>query len=196
VSSLLIISVLYVSSAKLPPSWVAAAAWLLSVTTAAVLYRRRVSARVATAPAMSRVAVARWVITAVAVLVVGYVLVGIIFGDGDHSERARRAVHSGDLGLYYLFGYALAVPALEEIAFRGILYDAVLSLAGNALAVTTTTAAFSGVHALARWDLAVLPATLVLGIVLGLARWATRGVTVPIVLHALNNGAILLASSP
>lgn len=98
----------------------------------------------------------------------------------------------------------LLVPAAEELIFRGILWSNVqrVSRAGGMIALIVTSLLF-GVEHLGYWAQAGLPLPLDAylhalsmvgaGVCFGWLRWGSRSLAVPIAIHMLANGVILLA---
>ncbi|MGI8563885.1 MAG: CPBP family intramembrane glutamic endopeptidase [Candidatus Dormibacter sp.] len=84
---------------------------------------------------------------------------------------------------------AIAVSVGEEIAFRGVLFSALLDLGGPALAVLGSTALWTIAHALAHPP-QFLPAVAGAGLLLGLWRWACQDLVGPIVGHVLADLAL------
>jgi membrane protease YdiL (CAAX protease family) len=82
------------------------------------------------------------------------------------------------------------VPFVEETTYRGLGFAAVRSSFGPAAAVLVTGVAFGLSHGL----LLGLPVLTLFGIILALLRWKTESLYPPIVLHALFNGAALMAA--
>lgn len=84
---------------------------------------------------------------------------------------------------------AIAVSAGEEIAFRGVLFNALAESGGPALAVLGSTALWTLVHALAHPP-QFLPVVAGAGLVLGLWRWACRDLVGPVLGHVLADLAL------
>jgi membrane protease YdiL (CAAX protease family) len=79
---------------------------------------------------------------------------------------------------------AIGAPIAEEIAFRGMAYNALAKRGLNAAwVIAITTVAFSLFHL----EPLRAPILLASGLVLGLLRWKTRSLGAPIVAHAVNN---------
>ena len=86
---------------------------------------------------------------------------------------------------------AIGAPIAEEIAFRGMAYNALAKRGLNtAWVIAITTVAFSLFHL----EPIRIPILLASGLILGVLRWQTRGLGAPIVAHAVNNlpGAAVL----
>lgn len=81
-------------------------------------------------------------------------------------------------------------PVVEETTYRGLGFAAVCSSFGPLAAVLVTGVAFGLSHGL----LLALPVLTLFGIILALLRWKTESLYPPIVLHALFNGAALIAA--
>ncbi len=79
---------------------------------------------------------------------------------------------------------AIGAPIAEEIAFRGMAYNALAKLGLNAAwVIAITSVAFSLFHL----EPQRAPILLASGLVLGILRWRTRSLGAPIVAHAVNN---------
>lgn len=81
-------------------------------------------------------------------------------------------------------------PIVEETTYRGVGFAAVRSSYGPLAAVLVTGVAFGLSHGL----LAALPILSLFGVVLAWLRWKTDSLYPPITLHALFNGAALIAA--
>lgn len=84
----------------------------------------------------------------------------------------------------------LVAPVVEETTYRGLGYAAVRSSFGAMAAVLATGIAFGLSHGL----LLALPVLTLFGVLLGLLRFKTESLYPPIALHAVFNGAALLAA--
>ncbi|MBM3685458.1 MAG: CPBP family intramembrane metalloprotease [Actinobacteria bacterium] len=79
---------------------------------------------------------------------------------------------------------AIGAPIAEEIAFRGMAYNALAKRGlGTVWVIALTTVAFSLFHL----EPVRAPILLASGLVLGVLRWRTRSLGAPIVAHAVNN---------
>ena len=79
---------------------------------------------------------------------------------------------------------AIGAPIAEEIAFRGMAYNALAKRGLSTVwVIAITTVAFSLFHL----EPVRAPILLASGLVLGLLRWRTRSLGAPIVAHAVNN---------
>jgi membrane protease YdiL (CAAX protease family) len=97
------------------------------------------------------------------------------------------------LGNVVLAGACFAVvnAVLEELIFRGVLYDAVASQWGWWVAVGVTAVAFGVGHVNGYppgWLGSVLAGSY--GVMLGLLRWHTRGLALPAVAHVFADATI------
>ncbi|MEM7019246.1 MAG: type II CAAX endopeptidase family protein, partial [Pseudomonadota bacterium] len=83
------------------------------------------------------------------------------------------------------------LPAIcEEFAFRGMLLSAFLKHFSPPVAIFCTALCFG----LAHMSLYRFIPTLVLGLILGYAVWQTRSIWVGVIIHALNNGILVLSA--
>lgn len=85
---------------------------------------------------------------------------------------------------------ALVAPIVEELTYRGLGFAAVQQFFGGAVAVVVTGVAFGLAHGL----VIALPVLTIFGLILGWLRLRTKSIYPPIILHAIFNGAALLAS--
>lgn len=83
------------------------------------------------------------------------------------------------------FAVAIFVPVVEEIIFRGILIERFGSKYGYKTAVILSSALFGVLH------MDIIGATL-FGVVLGVLYLRTRSLLLPVLIHAANNGAVML----
>jgi len=85
---------------------------------------------------------------------------------------------------------AVVAPIVEELTYRGLGFAAVRQFFGAAAAVVVTALAFGLAHGL----VVALPVLTVFGLILGWLRFKTSSLYPPIILHAIFNGAALLAA--
>jgi len=133
----------------------------------------------------------------VALMASGLVAIALtaIVGDFDSAagEVAVEIAESGPLLALIIFALLVAVgaPIVEEIAFRGMAYNALAKKGLHpAWVIAITAIIFAAFHL----EPTRLPILLVSGTVFGVLRWFTRGLGAPIVAHAVNNapGAVFL----
>ncbi|MEY3733965.1 MAG: hypothetical protein RL347_1324 [Actinomycetota bacterium] len=131
------------------------------------------------------------VIGGVAALMAGgaiALLLQAVFGEfssaaADVGEQLRD---EGPLLAVVIFALCVAIgaPIAEEIAFRGMAYNALAKRGlSTAWVIAITTVAFSLFHL----EPIRAPILLASGLVLGILRWRTRSLGAPIVAHAVNN---------
>ena len=131
------------------------------------------------------------VIGGIAALVAGgtiAIVLQAIFGEftsaaGEVGEQIRN---EGPLLAVAAFALCVAIgaPIAEEIAFRGMAYNALAKRGlSTAWIIAITTLAFSLFHL----EPMRAPILLASGLVLGILRWRTRSLGAPIVAHAVNN---------
>lgn len=85
---------------------------------------------------------------------------------------------------------ALVAPVIEELTYRGLGVSAVRDAFGPVLAVVITAVAFGLAHGL----VIAFPVLAIFGAILAWLRLSTESVYPPIVLHAIFNGAALVAA--
>lgn len=131
------------------------------------------------------------VIGGIAALVAGGTIALIlqaIFGEFTSAagEVGEELLTEGPLLAVVAFALCVAIgaPIAEEIAFRGMAYNALAKSGLNAAwVIAITTVAFSLFHL----EPVRAPILLASGLVLGILRWRTRSLGAPIVAHAVNN---------
>jgi membrane protease YdiL (CAAX protease family) len=114
-------------------------------------------------------------------------------GLGDPDARSgNEEVLSADAGLSALdfiliaIPLVVAAPIVEELVFRGVLYRYLRGGLGVLLAVLLSALVFAVLHV-------VIPPLFLMGIVLAALAQRTNSLLPGIVLHATNNGLIVLA---
>ena len=85
---------------------------------------------------------------------------------------------------------ALVAPIVEELTYRGLGFAAVRDSFGVIAAVVVTSLAFGLAHGL----VVALPVLTIFGAILAWLRFSTSSIYPPIVLHAIFNGAALIAA--
>jgi membrane protease YdiL (CAAX protease family) len=85
---------------------------------------------------------------------------------------------------------AVVAPVVEELTYRGLGFAAVRDAVGGAAAVVVTAVAFGLAHGL----VVALPVLTIFGVILAVLRLKTQSLYPPIALHALFNGAALVAA--
>ena len=115
----------------------------------------------------------------------------VLFGGAgkppDVLESFATTLH-GPLGVI-LFALAVAVvgPITEELVFRGLLLPRLAARIGRGWALAATSLIFGCMHA----NYGIYAGlTVVLGWMLGWSRLSSGGLTVPIALHMIINGAV------
>ncbi len=86
---------------------------------------------------------------------------------------------------------ALVLPVAEEILFRGYLFEALKKRFSGITVVIVTALAFALVHL--QWSHFAL--LFGMGLVLGWAKLKTGSLRLPVLLHAINNGLVLVVAS-
>ncbi len=76
------------------------------------------------------------------------------------------------------------VAALEELVFRGVLFEMVRDRSGATVALAVTTVLFALIH-VPLYGIGALPIDVCVGVFLGCLRIATKGVTAPLVAHVV-----------
>ena len=112
-----------------------------------------------------------------------------------NEVKFTNQVLSGSRNMILLyFGFGIVQPIFEEFLFRGLLFKGLRSKLSGNFTVLITSLLFVMAHI--QYDILIL--ILVLfpnALILGFARLKTRSLTVPIILHCLNNIAVLLINS-
>ena len=83
-----------------------------------------------------------------------------------------------------------SAPIVEELTYRGLGFAAVRDSFGVIAAVVVTSLAFGLAHGL----VVALPVLTIFGAILAWLRFSTDSIYPPIVLHAIFNGAALIAA--
>jgi len=114
-------------------------------------------------------------------------------------ERLNSSLSAGDLfsGMvdswpqFAAFGFAVAVaaPVGEEVFFRAFLHRCATMRLGRGWGTLVSASAFALVHGGPIMIVAILP----MGVMLAVAYDRTRSLWVPIIMHAVNNGLMVLA---
>lgn len=110
--------------------------------------------------------------------------------DGVAAEFARAMWQSAGLPWLFALAMVVAAPALEELVFRGLLFD-LFSGRGWWLAIGGSAMAWAALHL--QYDAAGILLLLWLGCILGAARLFSGGVAVPVLMHAGWNLRVLMA---
>jgi len=85
---------------------------------------------------------------------------------------------------------ALVAPFVEELTYRGLGYAAVRDAFGAIAAIAVTAVAFGLAHGL----VIALPVLTIFGAILAWLRYSTDSIYPPMILHAVFNGAALIAA--
>jgi len=105
-----------------------------------------------------------------------------------YSQLVSKLLHLSDLkGLQMVAVFLLVAfigPILEELTFRGILYQSLRTKAKPWLAILISSVFFAAVHL----DISAFIPILVLGGVQAYAFEKTKSLRLPIAIHCLNNG--------
>ncbi len=97
------------------------------------------------------------------------------------------------LGVTFLLVVPLASPIVEEVVFRGVLYDFFRQRFGVPTTVIGTSLLFTLSHFLGRLDLAGGLKIFLAGLVYGGLRAWSGGVALPIVIHVVGNALPIVA---
>jgi membrane protease YdiL (CAAX protease family) len=103
----------------------------------------------------------------------------------DNWDRDRAAAFVANFAVV-----AIVAPVVEELTYRGLGFAAVRQFFGPVAAVVVTAIAFGLAHGL----VVALPVLTIFGLILGWLRLRTSSLYPPIILHAIFNGAALLAA--
>src|SRR6185437_4774488 len=122
--------------------------------------------------------------------------VGIASLRGEHLDRVQGMLKQWELlsPLFLLLVIAVLPAVLEELFIRGYLFSALLGVLRPWPTILIAAALFALFHLILAGVLAVerfLP-SLLLGIVLGWVCWKTGSLWPGMLLHALNNGCVVL----
>lgn len=102
------------------------------------------------------------------------------------AEVGEELKADSSIAVMAIFALCIGIgaPIVEELAFRGLGYDALRKRGVPTLwVIVITTVVFSLFHL----EPTRIPILLASGAILGILRWRTRGLGAPIVAHAVNN---------
>ena len=86
----------------------------------------------------------------------------------------------------FMLGIVLAAPILEELFFRGFLFEGIMeSRLGSSGAVLITSLLWASIHT--QYEIFGITYLLIFGIILGIAKIKTRSTYVTIFMHSFNN---------
>jgi membrane protease YdiL (CAAX protease family) len=123
-------------------------------------------------------------------LAAGYLLWAAVFGEprasGNPLVGATLSANPVLLAVVLVLA-CVAAPLTEEVAFRGLLYNALRRVSSRGAAILIQAAAFGFMHA--TYSVSYAVATAVIGAVFGLVYEARKTLLTPILCHALHNAA-------
>ena len=138
-----------------------------------------------------RSAIGKTLLALVAIWVVGAVL--NVFLEAGEEQGLVPDGWESDRAVPFAANFvvvALVAPVVEELTYRGLGFAALQSAFGVGAAVAVTSLAFGLAHGL----VVGLPVLTIFGAILAWLRLRTGSLYPPIVLHALFNGAALIAA--
>ena len=109
-------------------------------------------------------------------------------------EFTNQVLNNSGSMILLLYGFGVVQPIFEEFLFRGLLFKGLKEKFGGRLTVLITSILFVIAHI--QYDFVIL--ILVLfpnALILGFARLKTGNLTIPIILHCINNIVVLLINS-
>jgi len=121
-------------------------------------------------------------------------LLSNLLGLTNEVEFTNQVLKSSGSMIFLFYGFGIVQPIFEEFLFRGLLFKGLESKFGGNLTVLITSILFVIPHI--QYDFSIL--ILVLfpnALILGIARLKTGNLTIPIILHCLNNITVLLINS-
>ena len=142
-------------------------------------------------PASWRGAIGKTLLALVAIWIIGAVL--NIFLEAGEEQGLVPDGWDPDRAVPFAANFvvvAAVAPVVEELTYRGLGFAAVRDAIGAGAAVAVTALAFGLAHGL----VVGLPVLTIFGAILAWLRLTTGSLYPPIVLHALFNGAALIAS--
>lgn len=113
------------------------------------------------------------------------------FSDGNPTMEDYE--HARDAGVLFLWSIdaVIIAPITEEIIFRGFLWRGLAaSRVGIAGAMIVSAAGWAVLHV--QYDVFAVAQICIFGIFLGLVRWRSGSTTITMILHALNNTAVIV----
>ena len=128
-------------------------------------------------------------------ILIGYsIFISIIsnwLGSIDDTDFTMQVLNKSKNNILLLYGIGVAQPIFEEFLFRGVLFRGLLNKLGGVLTVLTTSVLFVLPHI--QYDFNVLALILFPNaLILGFSRLKTRSLTIPIILHCVNNTLTLI----
>ena len=114
---------------------------------------------------------------------------GLSWLSNDSLQGVGQALTQGDLlpRLMLMAAVTILAPIVEELMFRGLLWDALSDHLPPAGVFALTSVAFAAYHFDPLHSLAVFP----VGLLLGWLRWRTGGIVAPMLAHFANNAVAL-----
>jgi membrane protease YdiL (CAAX protease family) len=127
-----------------------------------------------------------WFVTFISTIAVAYI-VTILFGETPPAVNEQLGLGTRSLGVGEIAWLAMSsvviAPVVEEIVFRGVLFDALRARWRFWTSAVISALLFGAVH----FSLLTIPGLTVLGIALAWLRERYDSLYPPILLHALNN---------
>ena len=109
------------------------------------------------------------------------------------SEFAKSLITPNTNLVLLIIAIGILQPIFEEVIFRGFLFEHLVRRWGGIIAIMTTSAIFSVVHA--QYNIYILIIVLLpMSIFLGYTRWKTKSLMPAIILHCTNNSITLAAT--
>jgi CAAX protease family protein len=136
-------------------------------------------------------AAGRLVAALVAIWIIGFVL-DLFLKAGEEQGLVPDEWDSGSAAPFVanFVVVALVAPFVEELTYRGLGYGAVRDAFGVVAAILVTAIAFGLAHGL----VVALPVLTIFGAILAWLRYTTDSIYPPMLLHAVFNGAALIAA--
>jgi len=129
-----------------------------------------------------------------AALALSGILVSSFFPPASPPRIEQLAESPGSLYLLAIFGVCFA-PIIEEIIFRGFLFNAISDLGGSRLAVLATATLFALLHSQQLWpSWAGIALILVVGYVLSSLRKRSDSLIPSFIVHTAYNSMLVVAS--
>ncbi len=127
------------------------------------------------------------VYTSVSILILYLLSTYLPMENAEGNEFASRLISDNSIfSLLIIVG--ILIPIIEEVFFRRLIYDLFnLSVSTFApwIGIICSALLFTALHS--QYSGIALVITLVLALLLSIGRWYSKGILVPIIIHAINN---------
>lgn len=121
-----------------------------------------------------------------ALLILGLDLLTVSLGKPVVPDVMKTITNSTDHQWLLFFAIIISAPILEELFFRGLMFEGISSSAlGPYVAIFLTSLIWSAIHL--QYDLYGMTSIFFIGIMLGYVKYKTGSIYLTMILHTLNN---------